>query len=167
MPPEDRDRGAAAGVTPPGGFTLIETIVVLVILGLVAGLVISRGPMRSPVVDVRSAATRVVEAMRAARAEAIATDHAVALTVTRATGDAPGVRVAVRVGKGRPVLLARGVSARLLFGRKTARALLFFPDGSGSGGMVRLANARARVLVTDDWLTGRITVTDAPAEESP
>ena len=135
---------------------------VLVILGLMVGLIISRGPMRSPAVEVRSAATRVVEAMRAARAEAIATDHSVLLTLAAAPGG-----VAVRVGKARPRTLPRDVAATLKLGQKPARALLFFPDGSGSGGEVLLANAKARVLVTDDWLTGRITVATPPTDTAP
>ncbi len=144
----------------PGGFTLIETIVVLVVLGLMAGLILSRGPMRSPVVDVRAAATDVMEAMRVARARAIAADRPVALTLAK---DA----TAFRLDDDKPAAFPRGVTAKLRFGRAHARALLFLPDGSGSGGTVVLANARARAEVTVNWLTGRIAVTDKAVTETP
>ncbi|HYZ64612.1 MAG TPA: pseudopilin H, partial [Acetobacteraceae bacterium] len=51
----------------------------LVILGLVAGLVLVRGPQRSAEVDMRQATGLVAGALRVARSRAIATNRPVAV----------------------------------------------------------------------------------------
>jgi prepilin-type N-terminal cleavage/methylation domain-containing protein len=53
------------------GFTLIEMIVVVVVIGLVLSLFIQRGPMRSPALEARAAANEVAESLRLARSRAI------------------------------------------------------------------------------------------------
>ena len=59
------------------GFSLIEMIVVLAILGMMVGLIVSRGPMRSPRLDLDGAAREVAGTLRLARAHAIAQDRIV------------------------------------------------------------------------------------------
>jgi general secretion pathway protein H len=49
------------------GFTLIEMIVLLVVIGLVLSLFIQRGPMRSPALEARVAADQVAQGLRLAR----------------------------------------------------------------------------------------------------
>ena len=59
------------------GFTLIEIIVVLVVLGAMAALIVQRGPMRSPTLEARMAARDIVQELRRARAKAIAANRPV------------------------------------------------------------------------------------------
>src|ERR1700722_11089108 len=59
------------------GFTLIEMAVVLVIIGLMLGLVLTHGPMRSRTVEAHAAAEQVVRGLRLARARAIELNRAV------------------------------------------------------------------------------------------
>jgi general secretion pathway protein H len=147
-------RGAAPLALPSqSGFTLIEMIIVLVVLSLVAGLVIARGPSRSPTVEVRSAATQVLQGMRAARAQAIAADQAQAFTVDSS-------QHAYRIGRGPPQLLPHDVGLAIEVGGKPARAIAFLPDGSSSGGAVLVTGATRRMRVTVDWLSGRMRVAD-------
>lgn len=147
--------GAAAGTA---GFTLIEMIIVLVVLGLVAGIVVSRGPMRSPTVDLRSAATRVLQAMRAARSQAIATDQAEAFTITPDQNS-------FAVGHSAAQKLPKGVAVSLKVGTQPATTISFMPDGSSTGGVVTLAGTAAggvtrQMTVTVDWLSGRVRVAE-------
>src|SRR5271166_1047831 len=70
-----QDRRTAAG------FTLLEMIIVLVILGLALGLVLARGPAGSRSLEVRAAATDVAQTLRGARAQAIARNETVRMVV--------------------------------------------------------------------------------------
>ena len=42
----------------------------------------------------------------------------------------------------------------------TLAAIRFAPDGSASGGRIRLAEGEHRILFGVDWLTGRVSVSD-------
>ncbi len=136
------------------GFTLIETIVVVAVLGLMLYLIVGRGPAHSPTVDLHAAATRVAQGMRDARSLAIARDQAQLFTVQPATPS-------FRVGDGAPQLLPRDIAVRLEIDGRPARGIMFLPDGSGTGGAVVLANATRRMDVRVDWLSGRLGVAEA------
>lgn len=131
-----------------GGFTLIEVLVVLVILGLMAELVIARGPARSAGVDARSASNVLAGSLRVARSEAIVTDRPVLVAIDGAAGS-------VRVGTAPP----RRLGAVLI---PPAHPIVFAPDGSSSGGRIGVAAGTIRYAVSVDWLTGRISVDPAP-----
>lgn len=128
------------------GFTLLEMLVVLAVLGLVAGLVVARGPMRSAGLDARTAANQLAGVLRAARSEAIATDRPVAVLID-------GVAGTVRIGPGPP----RSLGATLL---PPARPIVFAPDGSSAGGRIGVAAGPVRRQVAVDWLTGRVSIAD-------
>ncbi len=138
------------------GFTLIEVLVVLAVLGLAAGLVAFRGPPRSAALDLRAASGEIARAMRLARTQAIAGNAAVPVVLDPAAA-------AYRVGAGPPRRLPAGVglSAVTVAGAGPP-TITFAPDGSSSGGRVELAAAGRRVQVGVEWLTGRVVVADAP-----
>jgi general secretion pathway protein H len=142
------------------GFTLIEFIVVLVIMGLMLAVMLTHGPMRSPTLQIRAAAAEVAQGLRAARARAIALNRPVSFLldptghVYRVDNTAPQflpselqLAMLTVAGKSSP---ARGVGA-----------ISFAPDGSSSGGRIELAGDGLRLLVGVDWLTGRVSVADA------
>jgi general secretion pathway protein H len=131
-----------------GGFTLIEVLVVLVIVGLTVGLVLGRGPLRSVRLETRAEANSIAGALRAARSRAIAGDQAITVAIDPA-------RHLLRVGAAAPRLLAGGIAlAAPLAG------ITFAPDGSSSGGHIDLATGPFRMQVAVDWLTGRVSVAD-------
>ena len=143
------------------GFTLIEVIIVVVILGMVAGLVLSRGPARSRTLDARAAAADVARVLRGARGQAIGTNRSVLVLVDVA-------RRAIAVDGGRiraiPDNLAVTVTAVPQETRgRTLAGIRFQPDGSASGGRITLVDGKRRTVIGVDWLTGRVTVADAPA----
>ena len=133
----------------PRGFTLLEMLVVLAILGLTVGLVLARGPMRSAGLEARSAASTIAGALRAARSQAIATDRPVTVLIDPAAH-------ALRIGAAAPRRLASSVGFT-----GPANGITFAPDGSSSGGRIALATGPMRMEVAVDWLTGRVSVADA------
>jgi general secretion pathway protein H len=140
------------------GFSLLELIVVLAIIGLILGLFIGR-PMRpSSAVEARAAAERVGLALRLARAQAIASNHSVAFVVdiaqrnystfgTRPVQFPPELGVSVETVSG-AVLVQRAV-------------IEFLPDGSSTGGRIDITADGRHFLVGIDWLTGRVTIVNA------
>ncbi|MBE7620892.1 prepilin-type N-terminal cleavage/methylation domain-containing protein [Komagataeibacter sp. FXV2] len=127
------------------GFTLIEMVVVLAVLGLVGMVVLSRGPMRSPTLELRVAAQEMVAGLRDGRMRAIVMARPV-IFVTNAAQRWYGV-------EGRPyhalpygVMLADNVT------------LVFHPDGSVTGRTITLFRGARRITLSPNALTGSVTV---------
>jgi general secretion pathway protein H len=119
---------------PESGFTLLEMLVVIAVMGLILLLVTGYGPPRSHRVEAQAAAQQVAEAMRDARGRAIAQGHQVAFTLPHL-----------------PAWLAVSVQA-------PPGGIVFAPDGSASGGRVLLDGDGRHVDVTADWLTGAVQI---------
>ncbi len=140
------------------GFTLIEILVVLAILGVTLGLVLGRGSMKSHGLETRGAASAIAQSLRAARAQAIATDHPVSVVFDPLrhvfAADASPVQ------KLSPDL-AFVVLPPALPGPGDARIIRFGSDGSATGGEVLLGGGKRRIGITVEWLTGKVTVADA------
>ena len=114
------------------GFTLVEMLVVLTVLGLLAAAL--AGSMAG---GDRLARQKAAQTLRAAFAEA--------RLEARRTGRTARIDPQALVEKSAlaeaPFPLAGG-------------GIAFYPDGSSSGGTVRLGDAR---LLQVDWLTGEVT----------
>lgn len=142
------------------GFTLLEMIIVLVVLALVAGMVMGRGPMHSATLDERVLVTKLVQTLRLARGAAIATNLPVVVAVD------PEKR-SLTVQGNAPVLLPPDMTVTASAGIDTPPAakltgIRFLPNGSSSGGRIVLASTRHKVTLGVDWLTGKVSVSDAP-----
>ena len=136
---------------PESGFTLIEMIVVLTILGLVLAVVLTRGPTRSVTIDLDAASRTLTDELRHARGQAILTDRAVQISAEQAR--AALTRTAHRDQVG-PIALALHSPPDDPHQDGTLR---FDPDGSASGARIELAEGHERISIVIDWLTGRIT----------
>lgn len=139
-----RRRGSLSALSQ-GGFTLIETIVVLVILGLALGIVAGFLPRRNTMLELTAATSRVAGALRLARSGAMVKGHPVVFAMV------PG-------GHG-----FRLDNAQVNFGPSVTVAMaepriLFAPDGSTSGGSLRVVVDGRQCVLLVDWLTGRVVV---------
>jgi general secretion pathway protein H len=138
------------------GFTLIEMLVVVTVLGLALSLAVARGPMRSHALEMQAAVNEVTQTMRLARSRAIATNSPVwfAVDVTSRS---------FRINGGTPTVLPNSLtvsmttmSEQTLGGPRAA--IRFNGDGSTSGGRIELTDGQRRAQVGVDWLTGRVSV---------
>lgn len=140
------------------GFTLIEVIVTLAVLGLVLTLLTGYKRPWSNGLGVKGTAAELASGLRLARSEAIARNRSVPFSV-----DVKDHRY--RVGTGAEHPLPANISLALLTiagenrGAQTGD-IRFQPDGSSTGGRIVLADGDRRTAVGVDWLTGRITVAD-------
>lgn len=114
------------------GFTLVEMLVVLTVLGLLAAAL--AGSMGG---GDRLARQKAAQTLRAAFADA--------RLEARRTGRT--ARVDPRA------LVEKSAVAEAPF-PSPGGAIIFYPDGSSSGGTLRLGEAR---LLAVDWLTGEVT----------
>lgn len=143
-------------------------VVVLAVLGLVAGLVLARGAPRSDGLEMRAATGAVAQAMRVARTQAILSNRPVTVVFNPRAGT-------LRVGVGTPRSLPAGTAMSVVTtadlvgaqagvgaqsGAGAQAGIAFQPDGSSSGGRVELARGARHGRVGVDWLTGRVTVAD-------
>ena len=137
------------------GFTLLELIVALAIMGLTfalaaASIRLSNGGPRLQPVAVSMAAD-----IRFARSEAMASNRTVGVNFDAKAHS-------YRIGAGRPVALPRSVAFKLVASEEFRRAsdvghLVFFPDGSSTGGQLTLSDRDLSITLMIDWLTGSVT----------
>ena len=155
-------RSPAPAIAPhaarPDGFSLVELLVVLAVMGFVLALFAGYKAPWSTALGLKGAAGELAAALRLARSQAIAEDRPVALAL-----DLAGHRY--RVGGDRQHDLPPRLSIGLLTvsGEKLSETqgdIRFNPDGSSTGGRIVLADGGRRVAVGVDWLTGRVTVAD-------
>src|ERR1700730_10399740 len=85
------------------GFTLLEMIIVIAVLGMALGLVVTPGPMCSPTMEMQAVVNQVAQGLRVARSRAIANNAPVRFTV-----DIP--LHSFSIGNDRPFALPRTVA---------------------------------------------------------
>jgi general secretion pathway protein H len=141
------------------GFTMIEMIVVLAILGLVLAMVAARGPLGLHTLTTRAAANQLASGFRQARARAVTANRPVEVSIDLAGHS-------WRIGADRPTALPRDLDIAVVTvaGQSvggTRAGIRFLPDGSSTGGRVELKDGPRRFRVGVDWLNGRVSVGDA------
>jgi general secretion pathway protein H len=142
-----------------GGFTLIEMLAVVAVLGLAVVLVTARGPARPRGIDLHASAAELAGVFRLARARAIAGNHVTQVLVdtearTVQTADGPVRRLPAEFGIALYSLTGPADAPRL--------AVRFAPDGSSSGGAVELSTGGRHLRVSAAWLSGKVSVSNAP-----
>ena len=144
-----------------GGFTLLETLLALAIVGLVLAVAVP-ALVVTPGAGLRAAAELVATGLRQARVTAVREQRPVALLLDV---EAHALRVE---GRQRVRTLPREVTLEL----HTAQGeivdarlggIRFYPDGSSTGGRVTLKREGLRTDVDVEWLTGRVRIREAGA----
>ena len=135
------------------GFTLLELLVVMGVLALVAAVAVPSFVRPSDRARLEGASREILSAFLRARAVAIAraTDMAVVVDVDKRTVESP-VAPTVRVDREIEIQLTVAEPERTTSFRGAVR---FYPDGSSTGGNVRLALHGKDMHLCVDWLTGR------------
>ncbi len=144
--------------TNSAGFSLIELLVVLAVMGFVLALIVGYRTPWSSGLSLEGTAAELASGLRLARSQAIADNRPVALAL-----DLSGHRY--RIGGDPPRSLPSKLSIGLLTVNGERRSVTlgdirFNPDGSSTGGRITLADGGRRVAVGVDWLTGRVTIAD-------
>lgn len=139
------------------GFTLLELLVVLVILGLAAGAVIQAGRSSSETARVRSFLIQAEAMMRQARTTAIET-----MTNQDVVIDTKG-RQLVDAARGMSLDVPPGVSldgklARVPEARKSGYVVRFYPSGGSSGASLPFRFRNQIYELRVNWLTGSADV---------
>ncbi|MBS1103325.1 prepilin-type N-terminal cleavage/methylation domain-containing protein [Gluconobacter sp. Dm-62] len=129
------------------GFTLIEMIVVLVVAGLLLGLILQHGPLRSSRATFLSSRNAVLSELRTARLDAQTRGEHIVVQV-----DAARQAIIESAGPGmlRTVPIGRGVTV------SASIPMHFAPDGTGAGGPWRVSCDALTAVFAVSPLTGRI-----------
>ena len=145
-----------ANTRNPPGFTLLEILVVLSILGLVLALFASRGADRNQTLILRRAADGLAEGLRTARSNAILSGHPVALVLTKDPPSWSESAVDVTLLPGDMTISA--TTAQAFGATAPTDRIRFEPDGSSNGGDILLSHGTQSLAIDVDWLTGRVQV---------
>lgn len=141
------------------GFTLIEMMIVLVILGILVAVTLR--PLAGPrhAADMRTATLEIASALRLARSVAITSGRAQIFALNTASGAfmAANSRAVGRLPADVHAMLTTVTSER---SDERTGSIRFFADGSATGGGVKLEAGQRTAEITVDWLTGRIAIDD-------
>jgi general secretion pathway protein H len=140
------------------GFTLFEMILVLVVAALVAVVAIPNIQPAIASMELQSATRDVASALRHTRGQALSRGRMeeFVLNVNQNFYKVPG--------RHKPYKLPSMVKLKLFTAdflmSEGQGSILFYPDGSASGGRVTLEGAGKSRLVDVNWLTGAIVIRD-------
>ena len=134
------------------GFTLIEILVVMVLIGLMVsmvGLSMSKSVSRA---EIRNASRDVLSALRYTRTQAIVShkEQVLMVDLENRTITAPGQK---------PIRLPEGIELGMTTALReqqseTLAGIRFFPDGGSTGGKVFMTVGEREYIIHIQWLTG-------------
>lgn len=146
------------------GFSLLELVVVMVLIGLMTALLARGLGIGSEGRQLRQAADTVAEQLRFARVRALASGESQRFVLqadSRRWQGADG-----RSGQLMGDISVRAVTAKLEQLGPQDAAVRFFPDGASTGGFIELRSGEAVRRVEVDWLLGGVQVRAVSADGS-
>ncbi|WP_447802424.1 pilus assembly FimT family protein [Pseudomonas serbica] len=131
------------------GFTLIELLVVIVLIGICIGLASFGVGKGLQAATERRALSELVQALRAARVQAIVTGQPAQTRFDLDTAHFQGPDQQAH-------RLPQDMHVQLLTAEGLGSAFEFYPDGGSSGGHLLLSRNDKRWRVDINWLTGNV-----------
>jgi general secretion pathway protein H len=135
------------------GFTLLELLVVLGIVGVVLGTMIIARPNASGA-RVNAVARTVLATLRLARAQAIERNSEIVVSIDPQTRRVSSPQGEWQLPDGVHVVLTYAESEK----KGAAGGLRFYPDGQSSGGDISLGLGGRHARLTVSWLTGEARI---------
>lgn len=139
------------------GMTLVELLVVLALIAIISAVAYPDFSRPRSSAEPKTAALRIAATLRDQRALAILRN-----ANSQVTYDAELRRFSTL--EGRPIesipsdISVSFEAAKRRNSNTSNIALIFFPDGSSSGGTITLSSGTVEQRVTIDWLTGAILI---------
>jgi len=139
------------------GFTLIEVLVVLGILTLLLAIIPPSLPNVINSTKIKTATRDIAASLKITRSQAINQQREARLTLNVKNK-------LIHLGKQQKRLeLPEGTELSLVTASTEQRSedegsILFFPDGSSTGGRIEVAYAQDRFMIDVNWLTGKIKI---------
>lgn len=146
--------------TAAGGFTLIELITVLLVAVLATTAVGSRFFSGNPSQILRSTAQNMVSALRSAQTEAIARQQPVSV-IFDTDSKVYAISDSNQVYSLNEAIAISLVVAEDEFTSGKQGKIVFFADGSSTGGRIKLELNRLIQQIDINWITGHIKMRDA------
>jgi general secretion pathway protein H len=139
------------------GFTLLETLIVMTIAGLILTIV---PPMLPKVMDntyAKSAARELVANLKHTRSKAITTqkETTLILDIEKKEYQSENKYKKLKLSDETTISLITAKTEQLSENQGQIR---FFPDGSSTGGQIKLAYLTNEFLIDVNWLTGKIKI---------
>jgi general secretion pathway protein H len=145
------------------GFTLVEILVVLLILGLLLAVAPAAMHRALPSLELRTTTRDVAAALRSTRSAAIRDNREATLSLDveqgwyRRDGHADAREI-------HPDIRLKLLTATTEVDDEGVGRIRFFPDGTSTGGQITLARDESDYYILVDWLSGRVEIADEVAE---
>ncbi len=139
------------------GFTLLEMLVVLAIVGGLMSVVIALVKPRGEVLALRQVSMDIASGLRAARSDAVWKNDETVFSFdaeNRLFQGTAGTKI-IALPTDMAVTLE---TARTTGDANTDSRFRFFGDGSSTGGKIVLRGAEKEIRITVEWLTGAVRI---------
>ncbi len=139
------------------GFTLIEILLTLVIAAAITAISATAYSRLSSSAALKATSQDILVTLRRARISAIAKSEEVAFSVDNKK------RIYYVVGSNRQRFLDSSLdlqifSAKGLSTNKNISQIRFAPDGSSSGGEIKISNGKKVYSIVVEWLSGKVEI---------